>query len=273
MSEFVSDVSAPRQYAGGVVMWRAGTDGSPLPTRQGRGAVEPVKRCRFLLSSNVTAAAWEGACCNPVTPPPPQESYSAPPSIALRHHCVSVRSSAAPRVFLYPKTQPKLTVISPTAARSETQRCRRICSKPPPSPLGSSTPLLEGVVPTATRCVVPPSPSRCSAAPALFHRAPPLLFSGSAALHPPLLHSVRSTLRCSKIPLPHILPLLRIVNIKLPPASARHVLAPSPSYSARSKTTEGDGNDAGYYELCILEISALLAFGAALYSCIALCGA
>ncbi|XP_020963979.1 uncharacterized protein LOC107647637 [Arachis ipaensis] len=174
-----------------------------------------------------------------VTPPPPQESYSAPPSVALRHHCVSVRSSAAPRVFLYPKTQPKLTVISPTAARSETQRCRRICSKPPPSPLGSSTPLLEGVVPTATRCVVPPSPSRCSAAPALFHRAPPLLFSGSAALHPPLLHSVRSTLRCSKIPLPHILPLLRIVNIKLPPASARHVLAPSPSYSARSKTTEG----------------------------------
>ncbi|RYR78801.1 hypothetical protein Ahy_A01g003660 isoform K [Arachis hypogaea] len=105
-----------------------------------------------------------------------------------------------------------------------------------------------------------------------------LILNPSSSPDPPcstLLFSIllHSTLRCSKIPLPHILPLLRIVNIKLPPSSARHILAPSPSYSAHSKTTEGDGNDAGYYALCMLEISALLAFGTALYSCIALCGA
>ncbi|RYR78803.1 hypothetical protein Ahy_A01g003660 isoform F [Arachis hypogaea] len=72
-----------------------------------------------------------------------------------------------------------------------------------------------------------------------------LILNPSSSPDPPcstLLFSIllHSTLRCSKIPLPHILPLLRIVNIKLPPSSARHILAPSPSYSAHSKTTEVD---------------------------------
>ncbi|XLU80823.1 hypothetical protein S245_004243, partial [Arachis hypogaea] len=61
----------------------------------------------------------------------------------------------------------------------------------------------------------------------------------STALHPfssPVPR--RSTLLCSKIPLPHILLVLGIVNIRLPLASARHILAPSPSYTARSKTTQ-----------------------------------
>ncbi|KAL4390013.1 hypothetical protein AHAS_Ahas03G0102600 [Arachis hypogaea] len=105
-----------------------------------------------------------------------------------------LRSSLAPSEshhFLRPATAVPITVVSATA-RSRRPHCN-LCR------------------------IVPPSRIRCSASPALFHRAPALLCSSSATLHLLCSSTAHTTLLCSSSAALHP-PLLQYRGT--PPSSA-----------------------------------------------------